>query len=153
MPASSKGVTCPGRRPAPDSAAQAGPARFFAVYQAAFRDRPGFPGWPQARWTEWISGAEDFRPEWALLATLGGTDAGFVVADAGGWITQLGVVPSARGHGIGAYLISEAVHRLRAGGETAITLNVSIGNPHAIALYRRAGFTWAGRRARYESRA
>ncbi len=128
----------------------ADPARFFAVYQAAFRERPGFPGWTQAQWAEWISDEEDFRAEWTLLATLGGSDVGFIAGEATGWILQLGVTPSARGRDIGAWLIGEAVHRMRAAGETSITLNVNTGNPHATALYRRLGFTRVGRRARYQ---
>jgi len=128
---------------------QAGPARFFAVYEASFRDRPGYPGWTQDRWVDWISDDDDFRAAWALLATVDGTDAGFIVADAGGWIIQVGVIPAARGRGIGAALVAEAVRLMRAGGQTVITLNVNVDNPHAAALYRRLGFALAGRRARY----
>jgi mycothiol synthase len=128
---------------------QAGPARFFAVYEASFRDRPGFPGWTQDRWVGWISDDDDFRAAWALLATVDGTDAGFIVADAGGWIIQVGVIPAARGRDIGAALVAEAVRLMRAGGQTVITLNVNVDNPHAAALYRRLGFALAGRRARY----
>lgn len=132
---------------------QADPARFYAVYQAAFRERPGFPGWPQARWIEWIGqDDEDFRPEWTLLATLDGADVAFIVSEASGWIIQMGVVPSARGKDIGARLIAEAVQRMRSAGQTSITLNVNINNPHATALYRRLGFTQTGRRARYQVR-
>jgi mycothiol synthase len=130
---------------------QAGPARFHAVYAAAFRDRPGFPGWTQEQWVEWVSDDEDFRAQWALLATVGGTDAGFVVGDAGGWIVQMGVVPEARGQNIGASLIAEAVRRMRAAGLTGITLNVNVDNPHAAALYRRLAFTRIGRRAKYRA--
>lgn len=132
---------------------QAAPARFYAVYQAAFRDRPGFPGWTQARWAEWISDDDDFRAEWTLLAALGGADVAFIAAEATGWITQMGVVPCARGHDIGAWLIGEAVQRMRSAGEASITLNVNINNPRAAALYRRLGFTSIGRRARYQARA
>ena len=132
---------------------QADPARFYAVYQVAFRERPGFPGWTQARWVEWITDDEDFRAEWTLLATLGGADVGFIAGEATGWIAQMGVVPSARGHDIGARLIGEAVQRMRSAGEAVITLNVNINNPHAAALYRRLGFTRIGRRARYQARA
>ena len=132
---------------------QADPARFHAVYEAAFRDRPGFPGWTKERWAGWISDDEDFRAEWTLLATLGGADVAFIAGAATGWITQLGVVPSARGRDIGALLIGEAVRRMRAAGEAAITLNVNVDNPHAAALYRRLGFTMIGRRARYQARA
>ncbi len=131
---------------------QADPARFYAVYQAAFRERPRFPGWPQARWIDWISQDEDFRPEWTLLATLDGADAAFIVSEASGWITQMGVVPSARGKGIGARLIAEVVEQMRSAGQVTITLNVNINNLHATALYRRLGFTHAGRRARYQVR-
>jgi ribosomal protein S18 acetylase RimI-like enzyme len=130
---------------------QAGPARFFAVYEASFGDRPGYPGWSQDRWVDWISDDDDFRAAWALLATVDGTDAGFIVADAGGWIIQVGVIPAARGRDIGAALVAEAVRLMRAGGQTVITLNVNVDNPHAAALYRRLGFTQAGRRARYAS--
>ena len=128
---------------------QAGPARFFAVYDAAFRDRPGFPGWPQHRWVEWVSGDDDFRPQWSMLAVLDGADVGFIVGDASGRIVQMGVVPSARGSGIGAVLIGEAVGRMRSSGQKIITLDVNIDNPRAIALYARVGFTRTGRRARY----
>lgn len=130
---------------------QAGPGRFYAVYQAAFRDRPGFPGWTQARWAEWISDDEDFRAEWTLLATLGGADVAFIAGAATGWITQMGVVPSARGLDIGTRLIGEVVRRMRSAGEAAITLNVNINNPRAAALYRKVGFTPIGRRARYQA--
>jgi mycothiol synthase len=132
---------------------QADPARFYAVYHAAFRDRPGFPGWSQARWVEWIGDDEDFRAEWTLLASLGPADVGFIAGDATGWITQMGVVPSARGRGIGAALIGEAVRRMRSAGVEAITLNVNVNNQPAAALYRRLGFTRIGRRARYQDRA
>jgi mycothiol synthase len=130
---------------------QAGPGRFFAAYDAAFRDRPGFPGWSREHWVEWITDDDDFRAELTLLASLDGADVGFVVGDAAGWIAQMGVVPSARGRGIGAHLIGEAVRRMRAAGEDTITLNVNVDNPHAIELYRRIGFTRTGRRAKYHA--
>ena len=146
------GQPAPGQPAAGQPArASAGPARFFAVYAAAFGDRPGFPGWPQQRWAEWISADDDFRPELTLLATVRGADTGFIVGDAAGWIAQMGVAPAARGQGIGARLISEAVRLMRAAGESTITLNVNADNPHAIALYRRLGFIRAGRRAKYRA--
>jgi mycothiol synthase len=130
---------------------EASPARFYAVYDAAFRERPGFPGWSQPQWVEWISDDEDFRAEWTLLAAADGTDAGFVAGAATGWIVQMGVVPQARGRDIGASLIAEAVRRMRSAGETSITLDVNVNNPRAAALYRRLGFTKIGRRARYQA--
>jgi mycothiol synthase len=43
--------------------------RFFAVYEASFRDRPGFPGWTAAEWIRRISGDDEFRADWTLLAS------------------------------------------------------------------------------------
>jgi ribosomal protein S18 acetylase RimI-like enzyme len=121
--------------------------RFHAVYDASFRERPGFPGWSA---TEWIDGVVegDFRPDWSVLANLPDIgDAGFITA-AVGWIDQVGVVPAARGRGIGAALMGEALTRMRADGQTHAWLSVSVDNP-AVVLYRRLGFAAQGRRARY----
>ena len=121
--------------------------RFYAVYDASFRERPGFPGWSAADWIEGVV-EEGFRPDWSLLASVPDIgDAGFVTA-AAGWIDQIGVVPAARGRGIGAALIGEALTRMRADGETDAWLAVNVDNP-AAALFRRLGFADQGRRARY----
>ena len=123
--------------------------RFAAVHDAAFRDRPGFPGRPAAEWIADVAEDEDFRPDWSVLAAvpeLG--DAGFVTA-AVGWIVQVGVIPPARGHGLGVALVTESLDRQRSAGETEAWLDVNVDNPGAAALYRRLGFTPAGRRARY----
>ncbi|MCA2212307.1 GNAT family N-acetyltransferase [Jidongwangia harbinensis] len=122
--------------------------RFFAVYQAAFRERPGFPGWSAE---EWIGDADedaDFRPRLSVLATVPGVgDAGFLLAESDR-IAQVGVVPAARGAGVGAALVREALRRMRAGGAVRASLEVNVNNP-AGRLYRRLGFIPAGRRARY----
>jgi mycothiol synthase len=79
--------------------------RFAAVHDAAFRDRPGFPGQPPTEWIADLTEDDDFRPFWSILATIPGLgDAGFVTA-AVGWIVQVGVVPAARGRGLGAALV------------------------------------------------
>jgi ribosomal protein S18 acetylase RimI-like enzyme len=52
---------------------------------------------------------------------------------------------------MGAALVSEGVQRMRDAGETVITLNVNTSNSRAAGLYRRLGFTHAGRRARYQA--
>jgi mycothiol synthase len=122
--------------------------RFFAVYEAAFRERPGFPGWSADRWIAEVA-EDDFRPAWSLLADVPGRgDAGFVTA-AVGWIVQVGVVPPARGTGLGAALVCESLHRMRTDGATEAWLDVNVNNP-ASRLYRRLGFREMGRRARYE---
>jgi len=124
--------------------------RFFAVYEAAFRDRPGFPGWSAAEWVGWISDEEDFRADWTLLASVGGADVGFIAGAGGGWIVQVGVVPAARRQAVASTLINEVLRRMLADGQTRAMLNVNVNNPGAIAAYQRVGFRRTGRRARYE---
>ncbi|MEH1129495.1 GNAT family N-acetyltransferase [Micromonospora sp. CPCC 206061] len=135
-------------------------ARFFAVHEAAFRERPGFPGWPAERWVAWTAGDDEFRPDWSLLATEApesiidaapesAADLGFVTC-ADGWIVQVGVRPEARGRGIATALVVEALRRMRADGATAALLDVNVNNPGAARLYARLGFSVLGRRARFE---
>lgn len=122
--------------------------RFFAVYENAFRERPGFPGHPAATWIGDLEDDDEFRPAWSVLVELPGLgDAGFVTA-AVGWIDQVGVVPGARGHGLGAALTAEAVTRMRADSVDEAWLNVNVDNP-AKSLYLRLGFVESGRRARF----
>ena len=123
-------------------------SRFFAVYAASFRDRPGFPGWSAEQWISW-SVDDGFRPGWSVLATVPEVgDAGFVTC-ADGWIVQVGVVPVARGRGLGAALVGEALRRMSADGAREALLDVNVDNP-AGRLYRRLGFAVLGRRARFE---
>lgn len=125
-------------------------ARFFAAYEAAFRERPGFPGWPAERWVAWTAGDDEFRPQWSLLAAGpdGDGDAGFVTS-AEGWIVQVGVVPAWRGRGVGGALVAEALRRMRAEGVDKALLDVNVDNP-AARLYTRLGFTKLGRRAKFQ---
>lgn len=122
--------------------------RFHTVYDAAFRERPGFPGWSARQWVAEMVEDDDFRPDWSVLATRPGVgDVGFVTA-AQGWIVQVGVVPGARGSGLGAALVSEVLTRMRDGGAERVLLDVNVDNP-AARLYRRLGFVAQGRRARF----
>ncbi|MEU7902480.1 N-acetyltransferase [Actinoplanes sp. NPDC049118] len=122
--------------------------RFHAVYDAAFRERPGFPGSTAEQWIADVADDDEFRPAWSVLATVPGLgDAGFVTA-AVDWIVQVGVVPAARGRGIGGALVTEALRRMRADGGTHAWLDVNVDNP-AVRLYRKLGFEHRGRRARY----
>ncbi|MEV4352488.1 GNAT family N-acetyltransferase, partial [Actinoplanes sp. NPDC049596] len=123
--------------------------RFHAVYDASFRDRPGFPGYRADDWIDENEEDEDFRPDCSLLVSLPGVgDAGFVTA-ARDWIIQVGVVPSARRRGLAAALVSEALARLQADGSDHAWLTVNVNNPGAAAVYRGLGFRNRGRRARY----
>jgi mycothiol synthase len=121
--------------------------RFFATYEAAFRDRPGFPHWSAEQWVEWTTD-DEFRPDWSLLAVdPAAGDVGFVTAGEG-WIVQVGVRPDARGRAIGAGLVVESMRRMRAAGASEVLLDVNVDNP-AGDVYRRLGFTTIGRRARF----
>ncbi|MEU8820975.1 N-acetyltransferase [Actinoplanes sp. NPDC048796] len=127
--------------------------RFHAVYEASFRERPGFPGDPADEWIAENEEDEDFRPDSSLLVSVPGVgDAGFVTA-ARDWIVQVGVVPAARRRGLGAALVSAALARLRADGSDHAWLTVNLNNPGAAAVYRRLGFEHRGRRARYRDEA
>src|SRR5207249_5535887 len=53
--------------------------RFFAAYQAAFRERPGFPNWSAEQWTSWATGDADFRPDPSFLASCSDQPVGFIV--------------------------------------------------------------------------
>ena len=141
-----EGAWPPGTALADWSDANAG--RFFAVYEASFRERPGFPGWSAEEWIEGVAGEDDFRPGWSILATLPGVgDAGFITAMEG-WIDQVGVVAAARGRGLAAALIGETLTRMAGAGGTEAWLTVNVDNP-AGRLYERLGFAARGRRARY----
>jgi ribosomal protein S18 acetylase RimI-like enzyme len=129
---------------------------FFQAYHAAFRERPGFPGYSAE---EWISGVNenDLVPEWTLLARAGDAPLGFVIgaldltADPpGGYVVQIGVVPEARRRGLASALMVEALRRMQAAGAPCADLTVHINNPGAIAAYAGLGFIPIGRRARYE---
>ncbi len=123
-------------------------ARFHRVYEAAFRERPGFPGRTAEQWIAGVTEDDGFRPRWSVLATVPGLgDAGFVTA-AVDWIVQVGVAPAARGRGLGGALVTEALRRMRADGATHAWLDVNVDNP-AVRLYRKLGFDHRGRRARF----
>jgi mycothiol synthase len=124
-------------------------ARFHAVWETAFRERPGFSGTPAEEWIVDVSEEEAFRPAWSVLAThdrLG--DVGFVVGTVG-WIDQVGVAPAARGGGLGAALVRESLSRMRTDGASEAWLNVNVDNPARL-LYERLGFRIKGRRARFQ---
>ncbi len=123
--------------------------QFFAVYQAAFRERPGYPDWSQEKWLTWLETDDDtFRPMFSLLATHDDLPVGFIVCDER-WIVQMGVQPEWRGRGIGSALVIEVLKRFRAAGGDHVLLDVNLDNPGAARVYTRLGFEQVGRRARY----
>jgi mycothiol synthase len=124
-------------------------ARSFAVYEAAFRDRPGFPGWSRLEWTERLTGDDDFLPAASLYAVSDAVPVGFVVSSRG-WIDQVGVVPTRRRQGLATALVAEATSRMGAQGLSRARLHVNVNNPGALAAWRALGWQVVGRRGRFE---
>ncbi len=128
--------------------------QFFQAYEAAFRDRPGFPGYSAAEWISDLTENETFKPEWSLLArTAEDIPAGFVNASAerpGGYVVQVGVIPGQRRRGLASALLVETMRRMQAAGVRATQLVVNINNPGAIQTYAELGFVTVGRRGRFD---
>jgi ribosomal protein S18 acetylase RimI-like enzyme len=83
---------------------------------------------------------EDFQPvgaAWARLFTRERPGFGFVDEETPE--LAIAVVPSRRGRGFGAELLTALIDRVRADGFAAISLSVAKGNP-AVGLYEREGF-------------
>ncbi len=131
-------------------------AAFFKAYHAAFKERPGFPGWSSEEWISRVT-ENDLVPGWTLLACSDREPVGFVVGNIdltthppGGHVWQIGVVPALRRRGIASGLLVETMRRMQAGGADSALLTVHTNNPGAIQAYSRLGFSTIGRRARYE---
>ncbi|MGW2557740.1 GNAT family N-acetyltransferase [Streptomyces sp. NPDC001514] len=59
-----------------------------------------------------------------------------------GWVRALGVLPSARGRGIGALLLRQAFAEFARRGRTTVGLAVDTGNTTgALRLYERSGMS------------
>ena len=116
---------------------------FFHAYDAAFRDRPGFPGWDELRWRAAFTASDAFIPESSMVLMDGPEPVAFAILWAEGetgWITQMGVRPEWRGKGIGEFLLSRAARSFARRGLSHAALEVATNNPHARALYQRFGF-------------
>lgn len=155
------------RRPLPENALPQGVTladwrpdlaeQFYQAYYAAFRERPGFPGYSAARWISDVTEENDHRSDWTLLARSAGEPAGFVLGNMDltqdppdGYIGQVGVVPAQRRRGLASALLLESMRRMQASGARAALLCVHLNNPGAIQAYAQLGFQTVGRRARYE---
>ena len=124
----------------------------FEVYEAAFRERPGFPGWTRDEWIERMTGDEAFLAGASLFARIDGVAAGYLVS-AAGWVDQVGVIPVLRRRGLAGALVTEALARQRAHGHDTVHLHVNVNNPGAFATWRGLGFESVGRRGRFERNA
>jgi ribosomal protein S18 acetylase RimI-like enzyme len=129
---------------------QAAP-QFFDVYQAAFQERLGYPGWSAEQWIAWITEDEDFCSQRSLLACADELPVGFIVSS-DTWIVQVGVRPEWRARGVGSALVGEVLQRVHAVGGAEVLLTVNVNNPSATRVYRQLGFGSIGQRARYEQK-
>lgn len=129
---------------------------FFVVYDASFRERPGFPEWNEAEWVHWTSDDPAFRPDLSTLAMVQGQPVGFVTnaeyeedAKQYGYIIQIGVHLQWRGKGLGAALMTHALQAWRETGKEEVVLHVNVNNPGAIHLYQRLGFVIVRKRGKF----
>ena len=124
---------------------------FYVAYRESFGDQPLFANPSEEAFLSDLRGTAEFRPEDSRVAySRGGAPIGFVTVS-GDWIDQVGVVPTWRGHRIGAHLVVRTLTALKAAGSTTVWLNVNVNNP-SWQLYQRLGFVVYGTRARYEDR-
>ena len=130
--------------------------QFYQAYQAAFRERPGYPGWSAAEWIARVTD-NDLVTEWSLVASAGDTPVGFIIGTIdltsdppGGLIWQVGVIPARRRGGLCSALMVESMRRMKAAGPAWALLTVHTDNPGAIQTYTRLGFASLGSRALYE---
>jgi ribosomal-protein-alanine N-acetyltransferase len=131
------------------TAAQAGIAFAGIAHAAAMAaiHRRAFP--PREAWGPDAIGIQLALPGgFGWLDPCGGMILARVAADEVEVLT-LAVVPEARRRGVGARLLDAAMTVAFARGARTAFLEVSVGNSAARALYKRAGFTPAGRRPRY----
>ncbi len=132
--------------------------QFYAAYRSAFSTRPNFNPPSQDEWIADHQDDEDFRADLSYLALENDAPLGFVVSvvsttrnvwgKRGGWIDQVGVIPSARGKNLATCLIFQAMNGMQ--DVDHVLLHVNVNNPAALRLYRHLGFKAVGRRARYE---
>lgn len=79
---------------------------------------------------------------WLLVGPLGysGTVQGVRDKSNTGLIQNLGVIPACRGSGLGKALLIRALHGFRLAGVRKASLEVTVENDPALAMYRRLGF-------------
>jgi ribosomal protein S18 acetylase RimI-like enzyme len=65
-------------------------------------------------------------------------------------LARIGVLPSRGGMGVGTLVLSHAIQTARKQGFDGIRLLVSPGNFHAVAMYRRAGFSTVGETEKFD---
>lgn len=127
-----------------DCAAEADRLRVHELYQASFADHFGFQ--PRA-YDMWLHDMDAEGLDWSLVWIVSTDelgDAGFLLArddrEAMGWIRAVGVLPAARGRGLGGFLLRHAFAAFAARGRDTVGLGVDTENATgAPRLYDRNG--------------
>ncbi len=111
---------------------------------------------PEDPWTAAMIGEELASPHSDYLLACEGDEDGPAIGYAGvktvadgADIMTIGVLPAARGAGLGRALLDELLALASARGASAVFLEVRESNAAARALYAAAGFDEIGRIARY----
>lgn len=122
--------------------------QFLATLEQTYQDSLDFPEVNEVRTAQ--DALEGYRnygradPRLWWLACQGGRPVGVVIVDLTrkpeGNLLYLGVVPSARGQGLGRVLLAHAARQSLAAGASSLSLAVDARNAPALRLYQRAGF-------------
>lgn len=118
-------------------------AAISALHKVSFAD-----GWDAESVARLLSGPGGF----AMIASVGGQDAGFVLLQhvpPEAELLSVGVLPILRRCGIGRALLRQAARELIHAGGEVMFLDVAADNMPALGLYRALGFGDISRRTRY----
>jgi len=114
---------------------------------AFWTDVPGHTHRPIDEWRASILAGSWFDADLVVIVRNDGGDGPIVGCALGrtftgdvGWVSQLGVAPSARGVGLGRATLIEACRRLSAKQPKVVGLGVEAENANALGLYQSVGF-------------
>jgi ribosomal protein S18 acetylase RimI-like enzyme len=123
------------------------------AHNAAFTEHHGSSERDVASWQVMFTGQPSFRPDLSVLAVQDGAVVGYALAYVSEaavavtgvretWFGQIGVLPAARGRGLGSAVITAALRAAAAADCHAAGLEVDTENvTGALGLYERLGFT------------
>lgn len=120
--------------------------RWHSLWHQSFADHWGYEPTTVAAFRESVEAEDDPQFDQWRFAVVDGERAGICqasgrfAAENGGWIRNLGVVPWARGRGVGRYLLEHALASYAAGGLSWAGLSVDTENVSgALRLYESVG--------------
>jgi ribosomal protein S18 acetylase RimI-like enzyme len=131
----------------------AGHATFAATIVESYRDSLDCPGLNGVRDIEDViaghKSSGEFDPAWWFLLREAGRPVAVLLlsrtAHAGtSELVYLGLVPAARGRGLGDVVMRQALHAVASQGPGTLALAVDAGNAPAIRLYHRHGLRRVG---------